>query len=66
MERDGRQHENRKGKRKRKQKPTYDNKISTFTILLRSMPLGNSMDIGKGYDDMIGCATCSLSQRLMQ
>ena len=34
--------------------------------LLRSMPLGNSMDMGKGYDDMIGCATCSLSQCLMQ
>jgi len=29
----GRQHENGKGKRKRKQKPTYDNKISTFTVL---------------------------------
>ena len=24
------------------------------------------MDMGKGYDDIIGCATCSLSQRLMQ
>jgi len=24
------------------------------------------MDMGKGYDDMISCATCSLSQRLMQ
>jgi len=24
------------------------------------------MDMGKGYDDMIGCTTCSLSQRLMQ
>ena len=35
-------------------------------ILLLSMPLGNNMDKGKGYDDMIGCATCSLSQRLMQ
>jgi len=34
--------------------------------MLRLMPLGNSMDMGKGYDDMIGCATCSLSQRLMQ
>ena len=30
------------------------------------MPPGDSMDMGKGYDDMIGCATCSLSQRLMQ
>ena len=35
-------------------------------FMLRSMPPGNSMDKGKGYDDMIGCATCSLSQRLMQ
>ena len=35
-------------------------------VLLRLMPLGNSMDMGKGYDDMIGCATCSLSQCLMQ
>ena len=35
-------------------------------ILLLSMPLGNNMDKGKGYDDMIGCATCSLSHRLMQ
>jgi len=25
----------------------------------------DSMDMGKGYDDMIGCTTCSLSQRLM-
>ena len=24
------------------------------------------MDMGKGYDTMIGCTTCSLSQRLMQ
>jgi len=24
------------------------------------------MDMGKGYDDMISCATCSLSQCLMQ
>ena len=35
-------------------------------VLLRLMPLGNNMDMGKGYDDMIGCATCSLSQYLMQ
>ena len=35
-------------------------------VLLRSMPPGDSMDMGKGYDDMISCATCSLSQRLMQ
>ena len=34
--------------------------------LLRLMPLGNNEDLGKEYDDMIGCATCSLSQRLMQ
>ena len=30
------------------------------------MPPGDSIDIGKGYDDMIGCATCSLSQHHMQ
>jgi len=30
------------------------------------MSPGDSMDMGKEYDDMIGCATCSLSQRLMQ
>jgi len=30
-------------------------------VVLRSMPLGNSMDMGKRYDDTIGCATCSLS-----
>jgi len=24
------------------------------------------MDMGKGYDDMIGCTTCSLSQCLIQ
>ena len=30
------------------------------------MPSGVSMDIGKGYDDMISCTTCSLSQHLMQ
>jgi len=29
------------------------------------MPPRDSMDMGKGYDDMIGYATCSLSQRLM-
>ena len=34
--------------------------------MLRSMPPGDSMDMGQGYDDMIGCATCSLSQHLMQ
>jgi len=34
--------------------------------LLRSMPPRDSMDMGKGYDDMISCATCSLSQCLMQ
>ena len=42
----------------------YFNKLDL--ILLQSMPLGNNVDLGKGYDDMIGCATCSLSQRLMQ
>jgi len=30
------------------------------------MPPGDSMDMGNGYDDMIGCTTCSLSQHLMQ
>ena len=30
------------------------------------MPSGDSMDIGKRYDNMIGCATYSLSQCLMQ
>jgi len=30
------------------------------------MPPGDSMDMGKGYDDMISCATYSLSQHLMQ
>ena len=34
--------------------------------LLQSIPPGDSMDMGKGYDDMIGYATYSLSQRLMQ
>ena len=34
--------------------------------VLWSMPPGDSMDMSKGYDDMISCATCSLSQRLMQ
>jgi len=38
-----------------------------FTIMLLWLtPPGDSMDIGQGYDDMIGYATCSLSQRLMQ
>ena len=36
------------------------------SFVLRLMPPGDSMDMGKGYDDMIGCATCSLSQCLMQ
>jgi len=27
-------------------------------VLLRSMPPGDSMDMGKGYDDMISYATC--------
>ena len=39
---------------------------SDASTMLRSMPPGDSMDMGKGYNDMIGCATCSLSQRLMQ
>ena len=68
-------------KKKRKEKPkVIANRIailpySTFervpvifyhTNLLRSMPLGNNEDLDRGYDDMIGCATCSLSQHLMQ
>ena len=40
--------------------------IVIIDTMLRSMPLGNNVDLGKGYDDMIGCATCSLSQHLMQ
>ena len=35
-------------------------------VLLRLMPPRDSMDMGKGYDNMIGCSTYSLSQRLMQ
>jgi len=35
-------------------------------VLLQSMPSWDSMDMGKGYDDMIGCAICSLSQCLMK
>ena len=35
-------------------------------VLLRSMPPGDSIDMGRGYDDMIGYTICSLSQRLMQ
>ena len=35
-------------------------------VLLQLMPLGNNVDLGKGYDDMISYATCSLSQHLMQ
>ena len=35
-------------------------------ILLQSMPPGESIDKGKGYDDVIGCTACSLSQHLMQ
>ena len=34
--------------------------------MLQLMPPGDSMDMGKGYDNMIGCATYSLSQRLIQ
>ena len=36
------------------------------SLLLRSMSPGDSMDMGKGYDNMIGCATCNLSHHLMQ
>ena len=35
-------------------------------VLLQSIPPGDSIDMGKEYDDMIGYATYSLSQRLMQ
>ena len=35
-------------------------------VLLQLMPPGDSMDMGKGYDGMIGYAACSLSQHLMQ
>ena len=40
--------------------------IWNIGYVLRLIPPGNNEDLGKGYDDMIGCATCSLSQRLMQ
>ena len=33
--------------------------------LLQLMPPGESMYKGKGYDDMISCTACSLSQHLM-
>ena len=46
---------------------SYSGSPSIMTgAVLRSMPSGDSMDMGQGYDDIIGCATCSLSQRLMQ
>ena len=44
----------------------HEDMNSKMGVLLWLMPLGNSMDRGKEYDDMIGCAICSLSQRLMQ
>ena len=34
--------------------------------VLRSISPGDSMDMDKGYDDIISCATCSLSQCFMQ
>jgi len=34
-------------------------------VLLQSMPPGDNIEKGKGYDDTIGCAASSLSQRLM-
>jgi len=46
----------------RKSKVFYFSRL----YVLRLMSSGDNMDMGKGYDDMIGCATCSLSQRLMQ
>ena len=45
---------------------TKDGTIYKLKLMLRSMPPGNSMDMGRGYDDMISCAICSLSQHLMQ
>ena len=42
------------------------NILGILEDLLRLMPPGEYMDKGKGYDDMIGCAICSLSQHLMQ
>jgi len=35
-------------------------------VLLQLMPPREYIDKGKGYDDMIGYVTCSLSQCLMQ
>ena len=35
-------------------------------VLLQLIPPEDSMNMGKGYDDMISYATYSLSQRLMQ
>ena len=42
--------------------------ISTLIRLavLRSMPPGESMNKGKGYDDVIGCTACSLSHLIQQ
>jgi len=40
--------------------------IFYYMYLLQSMPSGDSMDMGKGYNNMISCTTCSLSQHLMQ
>jgi len=43
----------------------HENMNPETGVLLQSMPPGDSMDMSKGYDNMIGCTTCSLSQRLM-
>ena len=40
--------------------------ICCHFCILWSMPPGDNMNMGKGYNDMIGYATCSLSQCLMQ
>jgi len=40
--------------------------VVAMWLMLQLMPPGDSMDMGKGYDDMIGCTTCSLSQHLIQ
>jgi len=37
----------------------------SYSYMLWLMPSGNSMEKGQEYDDMIGCTTSNLSQRLM-
>ena len=38
---------------------------SEMGVLLQLMLSRDSMEKGQGYDNMIGCATSSLSQRLI-